>query len=418
MSKTLKKKKNKDCKKKSKKIIRKKKIIGRGFIPSFIKKRFKKKQKPVEINTVEMRNNEKQNLVGMLNNEKQKPVEIKPVKMLNNERQKPVEIKPVEMLNNEKPLIKYVKGWIGLQNTAYWKKGKKYKFLDKYNTFENSNLILHQIDKLTVFEIIQLFSLENGDSNGGVEQYIRIYRRLELDTIGNEYYLLFESGSIIEDLENDENHQLIVKSGVELVRSMLKEDPKAKIILCGHSYGSVCALDVFINFYASMSTIGNLSFLNLFVVGSAPFKWINVEKYDYLESHPELVKNIIIYGLNITLFSNDVKDKECELFSEMCSGLDNFMLLPGNNKSLYPKQYSKIMNIFKIRKKCKNEDIYNSYNSDPNIDNFEIQIQGFDDININNMDHFVRNSHIEKICKGLTHDWKVYRKFFEKLLFK
>ena len=408
MSKTLKKKKNKDCKKKSKKIIRKKKIIGRGFIPSFIKNRFKKKQKPVGINTV-----------GMLNNEKQKPVEINTVEMRNNEKQKPVEIKPVEMLNNENPLIKYVKGWIGLQNTAYWKKGKKYKFLDKYNTFENSNLILHQIDKLTVFKIFQLFSLENGDSNGGVEQYIRIYRRLELDTIGsNEFYLLFESGSIIEDLEDDENHQLIVKTGVELVKIMLKEDPKAKIILCGHSYGSVCALDVFIDFYASMSTIENLSVQNLFVVGSAPFKWINVEKYDYLESHPELVKNIIIYGLNITLFSNDVKDKECELYSEMCSGLDNFMLRPRNNKSLYPKHYSKIMNIFKIRKKCKNEDINNSHNSDPNIDNFEIQIQGLDDININNMDHFVRNSYIEKLCKGLTHDWKVYRKFFEKLLFK
>ena len=383
MSKTLKKRKiKKDCKKKSKKIIGKKKIIGRGLIPSFIKNRFKKKQKPVEI--------------------------------LNNEKQKPVEIKPVEMLNNEKPLIKYVKNWIGLQNTAYWKKGKKYKFLDKYNTFENSNLILHQIDKLTVFEIIELLLIKNGHLNGGVEQYIRNYKRL--DTIGNEYYLLFESDAVNEDLENDVNHQFIVKTGVKLVTSILKKDPKAKIILCGHSYGSVCALDIFIKFYTLMSTSGYFSVLNLFVVGSAPFKWINVEKYDYLESHPELVKNIIIYGLNITLY-NDLKDgEECEYIKKQCSGLDYIMLLPGNNKSLYPKHYSKIMNIFNIRRKCKKEDLYND---DPNIDNFEIQIQGVDDIDINNS--FVRNKHtphIEKLCTAITHDWKVYRKFFEKLLFK
>jgi hypothetical protein len=274
----------------------------------------------------------------------------------------------------------HAKNWVGIQDTTYWNlkpeqwaqiKSISHKFTDK---------------EFVLFDRLQV-------NNDRKIEHLLVYK------YENSFYILCQSGKVYQESQhtinkvNDIFQTLVSRFGQSI-----------HIVLCGHSHGAVSAL------LSGCYIYKNTSFANLYIVGSAPYKWLSKDNLELLEKNPAFRENIQIYGLNIELNSFNQDNKSCVFYNTQCSGTDLIMSEGGDEDddgNDTHSQYDAVTKIFKIYRNC-NHDSNGVYDNKP----IEIDIKAEEHVGVVDKP---KNLHkvIKELCITFSHDWKVYRTFFK-----
>jgi len=312
-------------------------------------------------------------------------------------------------MNSHENILKNItKDWVGIQNTAYWDIGKSYTYKSNEGTefqskFEVGCYITHYITPKTVFRLYGLVPIHQSKEDlelNAPRKYIRIFEK------ENIFYILFESSGdeSIADITDPSTSNIynIISEAKWYINDLIKKHNPV-IVLCGHSYGCVCALKTACSVYMRKK------YSNLYVVGSAPFRWMDDFDHDILVRNQKLVKNIRIYGLK---FSSLQKGKCDEELSELCSGLDPVMKRPKQSVT-GPKHFDPITKIFSVDRDWCNKSgaVVLSEKHKYSYVKYSANEESKKNSKIKNL------GILGSMCLPFTHDWRVYRIFFANYLF-
>ena len=230
----------------------------------------------------------------------------------------------------ESDMNELLQSWISIQNLVYFDKNTEYltsissmpidKDICEYYTVARCNdpCKLYKKKKCVYNERIKTFTegefiedkmyhknyrIENIHTNtdGTITNYCALSYEKNL-------YILFNSGGIIKNLDEDPKTKYVVDNAINYIQKEYAN--YNNIILCGHSYGCVCALLCSLHFLKKTPQ----QFLKkMYTFGSAPFRWIHKKDKRFFTN--KALDKIMIYGL-INWYD------ETKMW---CSGIDRFI---------------------------------------------------------------------------------------------